>query len=68
MNFHPFMADADTFFERFDKDPVLKKWGGPEILQRNEWNTLFRDSHVSTPIELISQLNRPCDQDDGKLG
>ena len=41
MDFHPFMADADTIFERFDEDPVFKEWGRTEILQRYQWNTLF---------------------------
>jgi hypothetical protein len=54
MDFHPFMADADTIFERFDEDPVFKEWGRTEILQRYQRNTLFRDSHVSSLLRAAS--------------
>jgi hypothetical protein len=35
MDFHPFMADADTLLERFHEDPMFEEWGRTEILQRH---------------------------------
>jgi hypothetical protein len=35
MDFHPFLANADTVFERFDKDPVFNERRRAEILQRD---------------------------------
>jgi hypothetical protein len=32
MDFHPFVSDADTIFERFDENAVLKEWRGAKIL------------------------------------
>jgi hypothetical protein len=35
MDLHPFLADADTVFKSFDEDPVVKKRGRAEVLQRD---------------------------------
>jgi hypothetical protein len=35
MDFHPFLANADTVLERFDKDPVFNERRRAEILQRD---------------------------------
>ena len=35
MNFHPFLANADTVLERFDKDPVFNERRRAKILQRD---------------------------------
>jgi hypothetical protein len=32
MDFHPFVPDDDTMFERFDEYAVFKEWRRPKIL------------------------------------
>jgi hypothetical protein len=31
MDFHPFLPDDDTIFERFDENAMFKEWRRPKI-------------------------------------
>ncbi len=41
MDFHPFVSDADTIFERFDENAVFKEWRRPKNPFSGISETLF---------------------------